>query len=455
MKKIKWQCKRVSISLVDPSPTNYKIASELGLKRFVQSVSEFGRAGSRVVNLGSKGRYVLIDGNSNLDDAKRRGEKHVDISYPSRKLTDKEFVKMCKVFDAAKAGDQDMNRIAAETTDKNFFKQYGLPMPTRFIDNLGANSETRLDAKGDKAKEKKSLVLRDKWIEPPFSVLDTKQDSWQKRKQDWLDWGIVGELGREGTLVEMQTQEGKIIGRRKLTSSLPTKKYSSLTERHGEDMQRLNTSVFDPALSELMYSWFVPKGGKILDPFAGGPSRGLVAQQLGYKYTGIDLNQQQIKENIELGRKLLKSSNQPLYYHGDSNELLGKKWKDKFDFIFSCPPYFNLEVYSKDPRDLSAMTYDAFLANYRSIIRRACLLLKPNRYACFVVSPVRDKRTGEYIDLVEDTKQAFRTGSNIQFYNDAVLLNMIGSASLRADRQFEISRKLVRIHQNVLIFYKP
>ena len=29
----------------------------------------------------------------------------------------------------------------------------------------------------------KNELLRDKFIEPPFSVLDTKSGSWQKRKQ--------------------------------------------------------------------------------------------------------------------------------------------------------------------------------------------------------------------------------------------------------------------------------
>ena len=28
-------------------------------------------------------------------------------------------------------------------------------------------------------------LLRDKFIEPPFSVLDTKSGNWQRRKQQW------------------------------------------------------------------------------------------------------------------------------------------------------------------------------------------------------------------------------------------------------------------------------
>lgn len=34
------------------------------------------------------------------------------------------------------------------------------------------------------------------------------------------------------------------------------------------------TSVFDPVLCEVAYTWFCPKGGAILDPFCGGSVRG-------------------------------------------------------------------------------------------------------------------------------------------------------------------------------------
>ena len=41
------------------------------------------------------------------------------------------------------------------------------------------------------------------------------------------------------------------------------------------------TSIFDPVLCELAYRWFCPPGGVVLDPFAGGSVRGIVASKLG------------------------------------------------------------------------------------------------------------------------------------------------------------------------------
>jgi hypothetical protein len=132
---------------------------------------------------------------------------------------------------------------------------------------------------------------------------------------------------------------------------------------------------------------------------------------------------------------------------------LDDKWNLKFDFLFSCPPYADLEVYSDLPEDLSNMDYKDFLSKYCSIIRKSLELLKPNSYACFVVGDVRDKQ-GYYLDFISDTKKAF-INSGAKLYNEAILLNSVGTASMRANRIFSAGQKLVKIHQNVLIFKKP
>src|SRR5688572_4612648 len=56
-----------------------------------------------------------------------------------------------------------------------------------------------------------------------------------------------------------------------------------------EAPQGSGTSIFDPVLCELIYRWFVPPGGLVLDPFAGGSVRGIVAAMLGRRYVGVEL----------------------------------------------------------------------------------------------------------------------------------------------------------------------
>src|SRR5215471_15335327 len=78
------------------------------------------------------------------------------------------------------------------------------------------------------------------------------------------------------------------------------------------------TSIFDPVLCELVYRWFCPPAGLVLDPFAGGSVRGIVAAKLGLRYTGIDLSRRQIEENRKQAAEICGQQSQPTWIVGDS-----------------------------------------------------------------------------------------------------------------------------------------
>ena len=281
---------------------------------------------------------------------------------------------------------------------------------------------------------KKDELLRDKFIEPPFSVLDTKGGNWQRRKKLWQNIGIKSEIGRKAKAINGGTDD-----------------YRNVKNKEGYNNRNNYTSIFDPALCEVLYHWFCTEGGEILDPFAGGSVRGIVANKLGYKYTGIDIREEQVKCNKEQALNILDLDKQPKWITGDSNEVLNGLNKE-VDFVFSCPPYADLEVYSEIEGDISNMNYVEFIEAYKSIIKKSCNLLKSGGYACFVVGEVRDKK-GNYLGFVPDTIKAF-TSCGMGFYNEAILLNPVASASMRAAGNMK-TKKLVKIHQNVLIFKKP
>lgn len=211
------------------------------------------------------------------------------------------------------------------------------------------------------------------------------------------------------------------------------------------------TSIFDPVLCELAYRWFCPPNGLVLDPFAGGSVRGIVAGMTGRRYFGIDLRQEQLDAN-EVQRMAICSEADIVWQHGDSRELAVLCPALSADFVFSCPPYADLEVYSDNPADLSTMDYPVFLNAYRQIIAACVQHLKPDRFACFVVGDIRDKQ-GFYRHFVSDTILAFEEAGAL-FYNDAILITTVGSLPLRAGKAFVSSRKLGKTHQNVLVFCK-
>lgn len=269
--------------------------------------------------------------------------------------------------------------------------------------------------------------LKDRFIFPPFSVWNTRDGFWQDRKRRWIKLGIESEKGREG---------------------VKTYHVSQLTYKKG----CTDTSIFDPVCCELCYSWFCPEGGTIVDPFAGGSVRGIVASVMGYKYWGCDLSEEQIESNRQQLNENTTGKFKPEWIIGDSNKEL--KNAPKCDMVYSCPPYSYLEKYSNHPDDISNMSYVDFKKRYFEIIEKACDKLKQNRFACFIVSNIRNKQTWTMRDFVGDTIRGFKA-AGLEFYNDVVIINPAGSASIRAENHFVRGRrKLVKLHQNALIFVK-
>lgn len=213
------------------------------------------------------------------------------------------------------------------------------------------------------------------------------------------------------------------------------------------------TSIFDPVLTEAMIRWFSPKGGFILDPFAGGSVRGIVAAKVGRHYVGVDLRAEQVEANRQQGCEICGGPGDimPTWHAGDSRQI-DRLAVGNYDFIFSCPPYANLERYSDDPADISTLDYPQFLEAYREIIRKSCAMLKPDRFACFVVGEVRGP-DGNYLGFVPDTIAAFKA-AGLHYYNEIILVTSIGSLPVRCAGPMRASRKIGKTHQNVLVFVK-
>jgi len=270
---------------------------------------------------------------------------------------------------------------------------------------------------------------------PPFSVLDSRQGYWITRKRFWLDFGIQSYKGRDAF------DDNHTVSSKSLDDTLGIK-------------YKGGGSVFDPVLCELFYTWFnVPKGS-ILDPFAGGSVRGLVASALGYQYFGHELRSEQVESNKEQYMQIGSVNEwlvEPKYIVGDSAKTISEH-NEKVDLIFTCPPYAFLEVYSDDPNDLSNMPYEDFIQAYRKVIKDSCERLNDNRFAVFVVGEVRAKN-GSYVSFVPNTIRAF-TDAGMSFYNEIIYVTQVGTVALSAPKVFKSGRKIGKVHQNILVFYK-
>ena len=282
-------------------------------------------------------------------------------------------------------------------------------------------------------------ALRQLFVVPPFSILDAQQGPWQERKRQWMALGMRSEEGRDAGLVF----------RHKLIDDLP------------------GTSRFDPVLAECVYRWYAPRPGGgsapviVVDPFAGGSVRGIVAAKLGLQYIGIDISATQVDANRAQAECICADcKHAPVWIVGDGEHVrehyraaLGRLGIDPVtpaDFLLTCPPYFDLERYDNGPDDLSMLgSYEAFLAKYTRILGNATALLKPQCCAVVVVGNLRGG-DGALRDLHGDTKRILAETGNV-LYCDAVLKRRLSSAPVRARMTMAAASKLTSVHENVVV----
>lgn len=286
---------------------------------------------------------VIIAGHTRLKAAQRLGLETVPVIVADD-LTP-EQVKAFRVADnkTAELAEWDFEKLKTELAELIDFdmQQFGFDEIEDFdeIENaLEINKES----------------LQQKFIVPPFSVLDTRQGYWQDRKSVWKQI-IKSNNGRDDELLG-----GGLKNLAKMQGAALT-----------------GTSIFDPVLCEVLINWFCPPQGKILDPFAGGSVRGLISVLLGRDYTGIDLRQEQIDANynnlaeLNAAHDLNGDELKKPHWICDDSLNMDDHINEKYDFLLTCPPYADLEVYSDDPRDISNMQYEQFIETYGEILHKA------------------------------------------------------------------------------------
>jgi DNA modification methylase len=429
----------IKVSQIKPNPANPRIIKDYKFKQLVKSLQDFPEMMEKrpmVCVTDFDGKIYPLGGNMRLKALQELKYKEVPDEWVQMadEWTEeqrREFV----IKDNVSFGEWDCEQLANEW-DAEQLEEWGLDVP-----NFETDEETEPSEQNKK--------LSDRFIIPPFSVLDTKQGAWQQRKNYWLSLGIKSEIGRDSMALNFSgIKDSSVVSGVGLKWSESTKEMVSKIAGKSDGV-----SIFDPVLCELAYQWFNTPNGKILDPFAGGSVRGIVAAKLGFQYFGNDLRQEQINANRINAKEVLQDAElYPTWTCGDSLNI-DKIAKDyKADMIFSCPPYADLEIYSDAKEDISNMPYKQFIEVYKEIIRKSCEHLKEDRFAVFVVGDVRDKK-GFYQNFVSDTIMAF-WNCGVILYNEMILLNSVGNAGMRAAKTFNGGRKVIKVHQNVLVFYK-
>lgn len=304
---------------------------------------------------------------------------------------------------------------------------------------------------------KPSVSLAERFVAPPFSILDTRQGYWQKRKKAWRE--IIGDLGesrqctfikspemRYKTLYEKSIEERKKLG---ISFTEYLEKYVPKEVKESyKGVCSAGVSILDPVMAETMCRWFGFENAKTFDPFAGDSVFGYVSAKLGNEFTGIEIREEQAMLNNERVEGMKAK-----YINDDGQNVAKHIMYESQDLLFSCPPYFDLEVYSDLENDASNQdSYEDFIKILENAFKDSTKCLKNNRFAVICVGDVRNKTNGCYYDFCGDIKRIFKE-AGMNLYNEIILIENSVTSPLRASNYMK-TRKVVKMHQNILVFYK-
>ena len=399
-----------------PYKYNPRTHTDAQIDQIVASMREFGFTNPILVDKETK---EIIAGHGRLMAAQRLGLQQVPVIALAHLNEAKRHKLIIADNQLALNSGWDMDLLATEISALN---EMGEDLGVLGFDDAFLNEILNQPVPGidDQGGEKKIGSLAERFGVPPFSILEVRRGYWQDRKRLWKK--LIGENG--------ETRQGTLSAEDSLLAEIGS------------------TSILDPVLCEVLLAWFGKVGGKCLDPFAGDTSFGFVSATKGFDFTGIELRPEQAAVNNK------RCEGMSANYICDDGQNVGKHIAPaSVDYLFSCPPYFDLEVYSDRADDASNQeTYEAFFKILDNAFSDAIKCLKNNRFATIVVSNIRNKKTGFYRNFVDDIIRLFQR-NGMEFYNDIILVDSIGTAPRRAAQNMK-SRKVVKVHQNVLVFYK-
>lgn len=393
--------------------------NDAAVDKVAASIREFGFKVPIVIDKNN----VIVCGHTRVKAARALGLDKVPCIIADD-LTD-EQIKAFRVADnkTAELADWDFDKLEnelAELADADFdMEQFGFDLD--FSDNDTADQETAPQR------------LADRFIIPPFDVWDAKAKDWLERKKIWN--GKIGDIAQARNEAEAYNNDAM----------------NDKDKYKGNGIMPSGVSLLDPVLCEIVMKWFFPTNGKAaFDCFAGDTAFGFVSSTLGAEFTGVELRQEQAAFNQQ---RVDEYGLAAKYICDDGRNVLNHIPEASQDLFFSCPPYFDLEVYSDDPNDASNQeTYEDFYKIVDEAFTNAAKCLKNNRFAVVVCGDVRNKKTGGYYNFPQDIINTF-CNNGFVLYNNIKLLTPFGNAQIRAARSMQ-TRKTTHVYQDILVFYK-
>jgi hypothetical protein len=212
-----------------------------------------------------------------------------------------------------------------------------------------------------------------------------------------------------------------------------------------------NVSVLDPVACEVILRFFMPtNGSKVYNPFGGGVQFGFVTGWYNYEYLSSEIRQNQCDANNLICSDFYNTK----WLKSDTSKFTPKQ---KYDLIFTCPPYYKVEKYldydgkAPDGELNSLPTYEDFRDMLFAGYEKAISVLNDNCFFVVMTGDSRDKKGGYY--GVEAEHELFFKSKGLHIYNKITYLECEFTRLATAKKTLN-TRKFPKREQKILVFYK-
>jgi hypothetical protein len=212
-----------------------------------------------------------------------------------------------------------------------------------------------------------------------------------------------------------------------------------------------NASVLDPAACEIILRLFMPdKGVRVYNPFGGGVQMGFVTGGSGFEYLATEIRQNQCDANNALCQDFYNTK----WIQSDSSKY---EPKQKYDLVFSCPPYYRVEKYldydglppEGEINHLSS--YEEFRDTLFAGYKKAIDAMNDNTFFVVMTGDSRDKK-GAYYGC-EAEHELFFKEQGLMIYNRIVYLESEFTRRAQAKKTLH-HRKFPKCEQKIYAFFK-
>ena len=204
-----------------------------------------------------------------------------------------------------------------------------------------------------------------------------------------------------------------------------------------------SVSNFRPTVAKYIYEKYAGNNSSVLDPCAGYSGRlmGAFTSKNVFSYTGFDPCEETFNGNINAYNEFMKYKFKDFKSEFFKLPFEDSDLKNKFDFIFTSPPYFNIEKYSNEDTQswIRYNSYDLWRDKFLFVFINKCYnFLNNNKY--FVLNVAGEQ-------IIEDSKRiALDCGFELVKTEKMRLSQMPGKGNDKNIKKFK--------YEPVFVFYK-